>query len=69
MQKTARYLRFIREAGRLKNVLRPARTSTGRHESTAEHSWRLAPTAAVLLGERPGLRRLIDARTARHVRH
>lgn len=32
---------FIQEAERLKNVLRSAHTSTGRHESTAEHSWRL----------------------------
>jgi len=32
---------FIQEAERLKNVLRSAHTSTGRHESTAEHTWRL----------------------------
>lgn len=42
MEKLERYLRFIREAERLKDVLRTAHTSTGRHESTAEHSWRLA---------------------------
>ena len=40
MEKLERYLRFIREAERLKDVLRTAHTSTGRHESTAEHSWR-----------------------------
>jgi putative hydrolase of HD superfamily len=34
-------LEFIQEAERLKNVLRSAHTSTGREESTAEHSWRL----------------------------
>ena len=55
MEKLERYLRFIREAERLKDVLRTAHTSTGRHESTAEHSWRLALLAAVLTGERPRL--------------
>lgn len=54
-EKTEQYLRFIREAERLKNVLRTAHTSTGRHESTAEHSWRLALLAAVLLAERSEL--------------
>ncbi len=55
MEKLIRYLRFIREAERLKNVLRTAYTSEGRHESTAEHSWRLALLAAVLTGKRPEL--------------
>ena len=55
MEKLIRYLQFIREVERLKNVLRTAYTSEGRHESTAEHSWRLALLAAVLTGERPGL--------------
>lgn len=32
---------FIQEAERLKNVLRSAHTSSGRQESTAEHTWRL----------------------------
>ena len=50
MEKLIRYLRFIREAERLKNVLRTAYTSEGRHESTAEHSWRLALLAAVPRG-------------------
>ena len=49
MEKLIRYLRFIREAERLKNVLRTAYTSEGRHESTAEHSWRLALLAAALV--------------------
>ncbi|MFM2400144.1 MAG: hypothetical protein RL341_2301 [Pseudomonadota bacterium] len=46
-------LTFIREAERLKNTLRSAHTSTGRTESTAEHTWRLcllAMTFEDLLG-------------------
>ncbi|MFM0156470.1 HD domain-containing protein [Paraburkholderia sediminicola] len=34
-------LEFLREAEKLKDVLRTAHTSSGRNESTAEHSWRL----------------------------
>ncbi|AGL84523.1 metal-dependent phosphohydrolase [Pseudomonas protegens CHA0] len=34
-------LDFLREAEKLKDVLRSAHTSSGRQESTAEHSWRL----------------------------
>ena len=52
---TIGYLQFMREAERLKNVLRSARTSTGRHESTAEHTWRLALLALVLADEKPEL--------------
>ena len=55
MEKLERYLQFMREAERLKNVLRSARTSTGRHESTAEHTWRLALLALVLADEKPEL--------------
>lgn len=40
-------LAFLREAERLKSVLRSAHTSAGRQESTAEHSWRLALLALV----------------------
>ncbi|MGM3277693.1 HD domain-containing protein [Ralstonia sp. 24A2] len=40
-------LDFLREAERLKNVLRSGYTSTGRPESTAEHSWRLSLMAIV----------------------
>ncbi len=40
-------LAFIREAERLKNVLRSAHTSEGRRESTAEHTWRLCLLAMV----------------------
>lgn len=32
---------FLQEAEKLKSVLRSAHTSTGRTESTAEHTWRL----------------------------
>ncbi len=32
---------FMRKAENLKNTLRSAHTSNGRHESSAEHSWRL----------------------------
>ena len=50
-----RYLTFIKETELLKNVLRTAWGSTGRQESTAEHSWRLTLFAALMLGEYPGL--------------
>ena len=55
MEKLERYLQFMREAERLKNVLRSAHTSTGRRESTAEHTWRLALLALVLADEKPEL--------------
>lgn len=41
-------LDFLREAERLKNVTRTSWTSEGRHESVAEHSWRLCLMAVVL---------------------
>ena len=41
-------LAFILEAEKLKNVLRSAHTSSGRKESTAEHSWRLCLLAMTL---------------------
>ncbi|TWI55014.1 putative hydrolase of HD superfamily [Pseudomonas duriflava] len=40
-------LRFLKDAERLKDVLRSAHTSTGRQESTAEHTWRLCLMAMV----------------------
>ncbi|KWD57660.1 phosphohydrolase [Burkholderia ubonensis] len=40
-------LAFLREAERLKDVLRSGHTSAGRAESTAEHSWRLCLMALV----------------------
>ncbi len=44
-------LDFIREAERLKDVLRNSYTSKGRRESTAEHTWRLCLTAMVFQDE------------------
>ncbi|MFJ5282860.1 HD domain-containing protein [Pseudomonas sp. NPDC088429] len=40
-------LEFLRETEKLKDVLRSAHTSSGRTESTAEHSWRLCLMAIV----------------------
>lgn len=51
MEKLEQILQFIREAEGLKSVLRTAWTAAGRQESTAEHSWRLALLATVLLDE------------------
>lgn len=48
-------LEFLRGAERLKSVLRSAHTSTGRRESTAEHTWRLCLFAMVLEHRLPGL--------------
>lgn len=45
-----KYVAFIQEAEKLKSVVRTAWTSTKRRESTAEHSWRLALFAGVLVG-------------------
>lgn len=41
-------LAFLGEAERLKDTLRTGHTSTGRQESTAEHTWRLCLMALVL---------------------
>lgn len=41
-------LAFLKAAEALKNVPRSGHTSTGRRESTAEHSWRLCLLALVL---------------------
>lgn len=51
------YLDFIKEAEGLKSTQRTAWTASGRRESTAEHSWRLALFAAVLCREFPELDR------------
>jgi putative hydrolase of HD superfamily len=48
-------LTFLREAERLKGVLRSAHGSNGRPESTAEHSWRLCLMAMVFADEFAGL--------------
>lgn len=51
-------LDFLREAEKLKDVLRSAHTSSGRTESTAEHSWRLCLMAMVFEDELAELDRL-----------
>jgi putative hydrolases of HD superfamily len=43
-------LTFLREAERLKAVVRSAWTSAGQRESVAEHTWRLCLMAMVLYG-------------------
>lgn len=48
-------LDFLREAEKLKDVLRSAHTSCGRPESTAEHSWRLCLMAITFADELSGL--------------
>lgn len=48
-------LAFLQEAEKLKSVLRSARTSTGRTESTAEHTWRLCLMAMIFEDELVGL--------------
>lgn len=50
-------LAFLREAEGLKSVTRTAWTAAGRRESTAEHSWRLALMALVVLADYPALDR------------
>ena len=55
MELLNQYIEFIQEAELLKGVLRSATHSSGRAESTAEHSWRLALFASVLLDEYPHL--------------
>lgn len=42
-------INFIQEAEKLKNVQRSAFTSSGKSESTAEHSWRLSLLVMLLL--------------------
>ena len=49
------FLPFIREIEGLKSVTRSAHTASGRHESTAEHTWRLALFAALAADEFPGV--------------
>ncbi len=48
-------LQFLKRAENLKNTLRSGNTSSGRRESTAEHSWRLALLAIVLADLVPGI--------------
>lgn len=51
------YADFIKEAEALKSTLRTAWAASGRRESTAEHSWRLALFAGILCCEFPELDR------------
>lgn len=46
-------LDFLRGAEQLKNTLRSSRTSNGRHESTAEHTWRLCLMVLLFAGQYP----------------
>lgn len=48
-------LEFLRQAERLKNVLRTSWTSGGQQESTASHTWRLCLMALVLGEQFPGI--------------
>ncbi len=48
-------LEFLRQAEQLKSVLRSAHTSSGRAESTAEHTWRLCLMAMTFADELAGL--------------
>lgn len=51
MSNLQNYLAFIKETEQLKSVLRTAFTSSGRRESTADHTWRLTLFAALLGNE------------------
>ena len=46
-------LDFLRQAEQLKNTLRSGRTSTGRLESSAEHTWRLCLLALTFADQFP----------------
>lgn len=48
MNNTSQVIEFIKEIENLKSVTRTAWTKTGRRESTAEYSWRLAMLLMVL---------------------
>lgn len=51
MEHLNEYLDFIRTVEGIKSVTRTAWTKTGRQESTAEHSFRLALLALTLIGK------------------
>ena len=55
MEHLNEYLDFIRTVEGIKFVTRTAWTKTGRQESTAEHSFRLALLALTLIDEFPEL--------------
>lgn len=54
-EEAASLLGFLRRAERLKDTTRSAWTTGGRHESTAEHSWRLCLLAMLVRPEYPHL--------------
>ena len=49
------FLAFLAKLEKLKCNTRHSWTSTGRHETVAAHSWRLAVTALLLKNELPGV--------------
>ena len=51
IEKLQNRLDFLRQAEQLKSVLRSAHTSSGRAESTAEHTWRLCLMAITFADE------------------
>ena len=51
--KIEEYLKILHTAEKLKNQTRHCYTSAGRHESVAEHSWRLTLMACFLKDEFP----------------
>lgn len=55
MNELEHYLAFLHRAGQLKDTLRNAYTATGRTESVAEHSWRLALLAMLVQRRYPAL--------------
>ena len=48
-------LNFLRDTEQLKDTLRLAYTSNGRHESTAEHTWRLCLMVMIFENEYPDI--------------
>lgn len=53
--KLARAVEFLYAAEKLKDTLRSGNTSSGKRESVAEHTWRLALMALVFADEMPGV--------------
>ena len=49
------YIDFLNKIGKLKCITRHSWTSSGRQESVAEHSWRLAVMAMLCADEYPNL--------------
>ena len=49
------YIKFLNVIEKLKCITRHSWTSSGRHESVAEHSWRLAVMAMLCADEYPDL--------------